>query len=117
MEIDSLPFALESEMRALRELSRRAARIPTIVRMTAFGSRVRGDFRGDSDFDILVIVLDIRERANVIRFIYQVETETDAALSAVIYTEAEYRKNRALGSPFVKNVEREGVVLYDAEQR
>jgi predicted nucleotidyltransferase len=117
MKVTQLPFALDSEKRALNELSRGASRIPTILRLVAFGSRVRGDFRGDSDFDILVIIKDISERAQVVRFIYDVEVETDAPLSPVIFTEAEYRKNRALCNPFVMNVEREGVVLYDAQQR
>jgi uncharacterized protein len=117
METISLPFALDSERLALQQLASGAARVPSILRMTAFGSRVRGDFRGDSDFDILVIIKDIGERAEVIRFIYQVELDTDAPLSPVIFTEAEYSRNRAMGSPFVNNVEREGVVLYDAQQR
>jgi hypothetical protein len=34
----------------------------------------------------------------------------------VIYTVAEYETNRRMGSRFVENVEKEGVLLYDAQR-
>jgi predicted nucleotidyltransferase len=87
-----------------------------LERLVAFGSRIRGDFHGDSDLDILVLVHDIAAKDEIIAFLYRVETECDVPLSPVLYTVAEYESNRRMGSRFVENVEKEGVVLYDAQR-
>jgi uncharacterized protein len=104
------------EEAALAEVSVRAGEVPAIVRVVAFGSRARGDFRGDSDLDVLVIVRDISSRAAVIRLLYGIEEKHDVSLAPVIYTMREYEENRRLGSRFVVNVEHEGKVLYEAQQ-
>lgn len=105
-----------AERKALKRIAREAALHPMLERLVAFGSRIRGNFRGDSDLDILVLVHDIAAKDEIISFLYQVETECDVPLSPVIYTVAEYETNRRMGSRFVQNVEKEGVVLYDAQR-
>ena len=92
------------------------SKVASIKRIVAFGSRVRGDFTSDSDLDLLVLVDFIQGRQEVIRFLYDIETDTGVSLAPVIYTVREFEINRAFGSRFVANVEREGVVLYDAER-
>jgi predicted nucleotidyltransferase len=82
-----------------------------------FGSRVRGDFSSESDLDLLVILDDISAREDVVRFIFRIERKHDVSLSPVIYTIDEYAMNRKLGSGFVANIEREGVVIYDSQPR
>ena len=51
-----------AEKRALDELIREMKGIPIfyekVEEVIVFGSRVRGDFTGESDFDVLVIVKD-----------------------------------------------------------
>jgi len=111
-----LALGTAAEEAALAEVSIRAGEVPSVTRVVAFGSRVRGDFRGDSDLDVLVIVRNISSRDAVIRLLYRVEEEYDVPFAPVIYTVSEYEENRRLGSRFVANVEREGRVLYDAEQ-
>lgn len=88
------------------------------MKVVAFGSRVRGDFHGSSDLDVMVIIdhMDIEVKNRVIRILHDAELEYDVPLSPVLYTKSEYRINRALGSPFFEHVEKEGIVLYDAER-
>jgi predicted nucleotidyltransferase len=114
--ISALPLMTPAERKALKRIAREAALHPMLERLVAFGSRIRGNFRGDSDLDILVLVHDIAAKDEIISFLYQVETECDVPLSPVIYTVAEYETNRRMGSRFVQNVEKEGVVLYDAQR-
>ncbi len=114
--LDALPLMTPAEQKALRRIAREAAHYPMLERLVAFGSRIRGDFRGDSDLDILILVRDIAAKDEVIAFLYQIEMRYDVPLSPVIYTVAEYETNRRMGSRFVENVEKEGVVLYDAQR-
>jgi hypothetical protein len=53
----------------------------------------------------------------VIQLIHELELEYDAPLSPTLYTQKEAEENKRLGSSFFANVEREGVMIYDTEQR
>ncbi len=114
--IGMIPLMTPAERKALERIAQEAALHPMLERLVAFGSRIRGDFHGDSDLDILVLVHDIAAKEEIVAFLYRVETEYDVPLSPVIYTVAEYETNRRMGSRFVDNVEKEGVVLYDAQR-
>jgi predicted nucleotidyltransferase len=111
-----LPLALETESEAIERLAAAAKEIPDISRIVVFGSRVRGDFSGDSDLDLLVVVEDLRHRDRIIRLIHDLELEYDVPLSPTLYTRNEVEVNKRLGSAFFRNIEREGIVIYDAEQ-
>lgn len=111
-----LPLALDSEMQALARLAEAAADQPDIVRIVAFGSRVRGDFHGASDLDLLVIVKNLKHKDRVIHLIHELELSYDVPLSPTLYTRSEVEENERLGSAFFKNIESEGIIIYDAEQ-
>jgi predicted nucleotidyltransferase len=112
-----LPLALKSEMEAMERLAETASEYPEILKIVVFGSRVRGDFHGDSDFDLLIVVESLKNRDRVIRLIHELELEYDAPLSPTLYTQKEVEENKRLGSSFFGNVEREGVMIYDVGQR
>jgi predicted nucleotidyltransferase len=114
--ISALPLMTPAERKALNRIAREAALQPMLERLVAFGSRIRGNFHGDSDLDILVLVQDIAAKDEIVSLLYGVETECDVPLSPVIFTVAEYETNRRMGSRFVENIEKEGVVLYDAQR-
>jgi predicted nucleotidyltransferase len=113
----ALRLGTAAENSALERVATGASHVASISRVVAFGSRVRGDFAADSDLDLLVLVDSIVAREEVIRFLYDIDADTGVSLSPVIYTAREFAVNLALGSGFVANVEREGVVLYDAQRR
>lgn len=84
-----------------------------IITIRLFGSKVRGDFKEDSDLDIFILV---KERTQKIRDILsEIEVEYDIKynlpISTVLYNLVEYRKNKELNSFFFENVEKEGIVL------
>ena len=79
-----------------------------------FGSRARGDFRPDSDWDILILV-DNKSVTNEIedKFrddLYDIELETGQIISTFIYPK-DYWTNTLIYSPLYKNVNREGILL------
>ena len=90
--------------------------IPDVRQVWLYGSRVRGDFGGDSDFDVLVLVGDVRCRHDVIRCLHDIEIDCDVPISPVVMTSNEFAKNVELRSDFVQEVLAQGVRLYDAER-
>jgi uncharacterized protein len=84
-----------------------------LLSLRLFGSRVRGEGTEESDLDILVLVKK-KDRA-LCRRIVEESLEVDLAyeinLAPTILSAAEYQQNQEYGTPFYRNVEREGVSL------
>jgi len=79
-----------------------------------FGSRARGDFRPDSDWDILILV-DSKQVTNEIedKFrdgLFDIEIDSGQIISAFIYPK-EYWKSILIYSPLYKKVNKEGIQL------
>jgi len=79
-----------------------------------FGSRARGDFNADSDWDVLILV-DNKKVTNSVedKFrddLYDIELESGQVISAFIYPK-EYWNSLLSYSPLFKNVKREGIRL------
>ena len=85
-----------------------------LISVTAFGSRVRGDFTGESDFDVLVIV---REKTfpiieKVIDIFQDVELKTNIPFSPIVKSIYAFEKEKKYKTGFFKNIETEGVIFY-----
>ena len=78
-----------------------------------FGSRVRGDFGGWSDFDVLVILKDrtpeIEEK--VIGIFVDEEIKAGLSFSPVIKDIRSFEQEKKHHTPFYENIMREGVPL------
>jgi len=79
-----------------------------------FGSRARGDFKNDSDWDILILVNESRITNDIEdKFrdeLYDIELESGQIISTFIYSK-EYWKTALIFSPLYKNVNKEGIKL------
>ncbi len=79
-----------------------------------YGSRARGEAEPDADWDILVLLDgDVNaERITRTRHqVYEVEWKTGEVLSTIVEGREEWDGPLSRGTPFRRNVEREGVVL------
>ena len=79
-----------------------------------FGSRARGDFRPDSDWDILILI-DSKQVTNEIedKFrdgLFDIELDSGQIISAFIYPETFWQNNLKY-SPLYKSVKKEGIKL------
>jgi predicted nucleotidyltransferase len=78
-----------------------------------FGSRCRDDWRPDSDYDIL-IVLEKREQ-KIISKLYDAVTEilldTGRIISLKIFTASEFNRLKAIPTPFMEQIIKEGIRL------
>jgi len=81
-----------------------------ISRIVLFGSRARGDFQPDSDYDLLVVV-DRRDEA-LTEGLYDAVIDTlcehGRLLSLKIFPQAEFERLATLPSPFMRRVLAEG---------
>lgn len=79
-----------------------------------FGSRARGDFRPDSDWDILILVDQLKVSNEIEdKFrdeLYDIELETGQIISTFIYPK-NYWENTLVYSPLFKNVLNDGIQL------
>ena len=83
-----------------------------------YGSYARGDFRSDSDIDIMILTdLEDEEivqyRSKILDYAYEIENEHDfkVELSPLIKNIEKYNK-RIDVVPFYMNVQKEGVILH-----
>ncbi len=79
-----------------------------------YGSEARGDARPDSDIDLLVLIdgdrVTTETERNITKILYKIELDSDVVISSTILTHSQW-ENRPYKSPFMQNVEREGVTL------
>jgi len=84
-----------------------------LLSVRLFGSRARDEGTEESDLDVLVIVRE-RDRALYRRIVEEslnIDLVYDVNLAPTILSDEEYRRNREYGTPFYRNVEKEGIAL------
>ena len=111
-----LSHALQpDELRAVEEFKRRLlAELPGQVKdIILFGSKVRGDAHPGSDIDLLVIV--DRRTPEVDHVVSEITAdillEKRIDVSALDFTTDQIAELTAIGTPFIRNVADEGIVL------
>ena len=79
-----------------------------------YGSRARGDWSEDSDWDLLVLLSEEPERGqreSIEDSIYKIELEVDEILVPIIRSKSFWHSPRACAMQFHENVDRDGVTL------
>lgn len=78
--------------------------------MYLFGSRCRDDWRPDSDYDILIVLM--KKEREVIDRLYDVVMDillaTGRLISLKTFTASEFDRLRSIPTPFISNVLKEG---------
>ena len=84
-----------------------------LLSICLFGSRVRDEETEESDLDVLVVVRG-KDRSLYRRIVEEsldIDLAYDTNLAPTILSDEEYRRNREFGTPFYRNVERDGIAL------
>lgn len=84
-----------------------------VVKMSIFGSKVRGDYRATSDIDVLVIVKErsLHVMDQIAEITSDLNIKYDLSISPVVFSEQEYDMNAKMASPFSLAVREEGLSL------
>ena len=87
--------------------------LPAGSNVWLYGSRARGDYRADSDWDLIVLVdKDQQQLQDFDRYAYpfiEMGWQTGQEINPMLYTRQEWEKRHF--TPFYHNVEGEKVVL------
>ena len=83
-----------------------------------YGSCARGDFRPDSDVDIMILAdisdLELKAYAQQLSYMtYDFNMDHDTDIKPIAKSETHFKK-WIVNYPFYSNVHKEGVVLYEA---
>ncbi len=83
--------------------------------VVAFGSRVRGDFDGESDFDLLIVIDNpgIEDELTAIHLVSDEENLTGIPFTVVVKSLEVFEKEKEFKTGFIQNLMREGVFFYD----
>jgi predicted nucleotidyltransferase len=90
-----------------------------LMKIVAFGSRVRGDFHGNSDLDVLVVIdrVTVDDEGRIVSAFVREELVSGVLFEPVVKSLESFEKERKHNTTFYRNIKREGEVFYDAEQR
>ena len=79
-----------------------------------YGSHARGDFRPDSDMDILILIdtekIEWKDSNKITNSLYDIEFDTGQIISPMVKSKREWYTKYKI-TPFFKNVASEGIVL------
>lgn len=105
----------ELDHQMVSEIVRRIRSVSNPRKIVLFGSRARGDYRPDSDIDLLVIEdSDMpRHRRPVRLYAALADLPLDVETEVVVYTPAEVEQWSGASAAFVTTALREGKVLYE----
>lgn len=83
-----------------------------------YGSYARGDFRADSDIDIMILLdlsdLELKAYGNQLSYMtYDFNMDYDLDIKPIAKSESHFNK-WVMNYPFYANIHKEGVVLYGA---
>lgn len=82
-----------------------------VERIILFGSCARGDYGGDSDIDLLVIVSDKKIEYELRKIVYSFIPRLGRLISVKVIDSKDYERMRNMNSSFIRSIEKEGVVI------
>lgn len=115
-----LKYLTEREKEALLKFEKevRETLSSNLILLEVFGSKARGDFTEESDMDILVVVKKfepvVMEKMAAISS--GISIKEGILISPLVLSESEYKKNRYADTLFVRELDRDGVLIYGAAQ-
>ena len=80
-----------------------------------YGSVARGEAGEESDIDVLIVGKDKEIRSMITEIGYEIDYENrfETFITPVYYTKEEIEHRIKIGSPFIHEVLKDGVALYD----
>ena len=110
-----LPRLEAADIDRLLEIVQRLVAAYDPERIYLFGSKARGDWGPDSDFDLMVVVSDVappeKKRS---RLAYEALRGTGTAADVLVFTRAEFDRRLHVAASLPATIAREGRLLHAA---
>ena len=107
-------YTMKDSEQFIRRLSMLGKKVlPRTASLWLYGSRARGTARNDSDWDLLILLDEEKQKTtDFVQYAYPftlMASEDDQMVIPQIYTKNQWRQMQF--TPFVKNVEQDKIVL------
>jgi len=109
---DAAITALEKD-EAVRRILNEILRVVLPVKVVLFGSRARGDFDAESDYDVLVVLSDEAELKIEREKLESAVAKLPASVQLLVKRWSEYEAMSGVTVGLWRNIREEGVVLYE----
>ena len=97
-------------MNIINSVKKEVAKISPNSEVILFGSRARGDFKKNSDWDFLILLnkkeVTKLEKEKIRNKLYEIELRTDEVISTIIHSRSEW-ENRSV-TPIYQIIQEEG---------
>ncbi|MCG2690212.1 nucleotidyltransferase domain-containing protein [Candidatus Parcubacteria bacterium] len=109
--LSNLTHLTLKEKKALHELKEKTLKSHQVVALKIFGSKARGDFRKDSDIDILMVLKkpSLKEEYKIYDLVNKIFFRYGIDLSVKIFSEKEYNYLNNIPSIFMRFIQKEAV--------
>jgi len=111
----SLSFMFKKDKLAIDELKQNLdeRKNNPVKMLKLFGSKARGDDKRGSDIDLFVLSEDEKKARD---FLYDISEKIlekyNAVMSFIVYSSERYYEHRMRGSLFIRQIEREGSLIW-----
>jgi predicted nucleotidyltransferase len=104
---------MDNTQAILNEIKQAVMLVDISADVILFGSRARGDYRDESDWDVLVLTdktADLALKRKIIGNILQVELQHSIGVSVIVRNRLDWEHRHSI-TFFYKEVEKDGVLL------
>ena len=99
----------------LRKLAQEyTKRDPNLIAIVLFGSVSRGDYKPNSDIDVILVTRNVKSTRKLFsEFSYDILLKTNVIVTAIYMTEKDYKNLR---TPLTMKVKKEGRILWKKQE-
>ncbi len=99
----------------LKKINKEVKKIEPQAEVYLFGSRARGNYTQDSDWDILILLpgeVNWKRKRPIIHSLFEIELSERQIFNLIIHSKDYWNKNNLMQvSPFVRNVNQDKIKL------
>ena len=102
------------EQNIIQLIKQKVNEIDKSAEVILYGSRARGDYKSDSDWDIMILLkrndVDKKTEQFFRHHLFEIELETGAPISVFVYSKQVWEDKYSI-TPLFKSIKKEGILI------